>query len=78
VGRIRAETRLPVALGFGISSPGHVREAGRWAEAAVVGSSLVSIIAEAGQRPDLIERLQGHVRWLIGDGGNEAGAGGER
>jgi len=78
VGRIRAETRLPVALGFGISSPGHVREAGRWAEAAVVGSSLVSIIAEAGQRPDLIERLQGHVRWLIGDGDNEAGAGGER
>jgi tryptophan synthase alpha chain len=77
VDRIRAESRLPIALGFGISSPGQVREAGRWADAAVVGSSLVSVIAETGHRPDLIERLQSHVRWLLGDGREESSTKGE-
>jgi tryptophan synthase alpha chain len=66
VGRIRAHSNLPVALGFGISHPDQVREAGRFADAAVVGSSLVSVIAEAGARPDLVERVQQHVRWLLG------------
>jgi tryptophan synthase alpha chain len=77
VDRIRAESHLPVALGFGISSPDQVREAGRWADAAVVGSSLVSVIAEAGRRPDLIERVQGHVRWLLGTGPSASGTAGE-
>ncbi len=66
VERIRARTALPIALGFGISHPDHVREAGRWADAAVVGSSLVAIIEDAGGKPDLVERVQGHVRWLLG------------
>ncbi len=66
VERIRVRTSLPVALGFGISHPDHVREAGRWADAAVVGSSLVAIVEEAGRQPDLVERVQGHVRWLLG------------
>jgi tryptophan synthase alpha chain len=65
VGRIRAHTSLPIALGFGISHPDHVREACRWADAAVVGSSLVKVIEEAGGRPDLVERAQQHVRWLL-------------
>jgi tryptophan synthase alpha chain len=53
-----------VALGFGISRPEHVREVGRWADAAVVGSSLVSIIAEAGSSADLDTRVEEYVRWL--------------
>jgi tryptophan synthase alpha chain len=44
---------LPIALGFGISKPEHVREVGRWADAAVVGSALVTVIAEAGASSDL-------------------------
>ena len=36
--RMRAATSLPIALGFGISSPEHVRQIGRWADAAVVGA----------------------------------------
>lgn len=62
--RIRKATSLPIALGFGISSPEHVREVGRFADAAVVGSGLVGVIAEAGKRPDLIERVESYVRWL--------------
>lgn len=70
-GRMRAATSLPIALGFGISSPEHVRQIGRFADAAVVGSGLVSVIAEAGKSPDLIERVESYVRWLKSDGSNE-------
>jgi tryptophan synthase alpha chain len=65
-GRMRAATPLPIALGFGISSPEHVRQIGRFADAAVVGSGLVGVIAEAGKSPDLIERVESYVCWLKG------------
>jgi tryptophan synthase alpha chain len=64
VRRIRAVSGLPVALGFGISKPEHVREVGRWADAAVVGSALVSVIADRGASPDLNTRVEEYVRWL--------------
>ena len=69
--RMRAATSLPIALGFGISSPEHVRQIGKFADAAVVGSGLVSVIAEAGKSPDLIERVESYVRWLKSDGSKE-------
>jgi tryptophan synthase alpha chain len=64
VRRIRTVSSLPIALGFGISKPEHVREVGRWADAAVVGSALVSVIAEAGVSSDLTTRVEEYVRWL--------------
>ena len=64
VQRIRRVSDLPVALGFGISKPEHVREVGQWADAAVVGSALVSVIAEAGASNDLNTRVEEYVRWL--------------
>ena len=64
VARIRKQSALPVALGFGISKPEHVREVGRWADAAVVGSALVNLIADAGGSPDLASRVEEYVRWL--------------
>jgi tryptophan synthase alpha chain len=64
VRRIRTVSPLPIALGFGISKPEHVREVGRWADAAVVGSALVSVIAEAGASGDLNTRVEEYVRWL--------------
>jgi tryptophan synthase alpha chain len=62
--RVKPETRLPLALGFGISRPEHVRAIGQWADAAVVGSALVSVIAEAGAANDLNTRVEEYVRWL--------------
>jgi tryptophan synthase alpha subunit len=41
-----------------------VREIGRWADAAVVGSALVSVIADAGTSQDLTKRVEEYVRWL--------------
>ncbi len=64
VRRIRAVTSLPVALGFGISRPEHVAAVSAFADAAVVGSALVSLIAEAASSPRLIERVEEYVRHL--------------
>ena len=66
-GRIRAITDLPLALGFGVSRPEHVRQIGEWADAAVVGSALVSVIAKVGRDPDLYDRVGDYVRWLKGE-----------
>lgn len=64
VRRIRALTDMPLALGFGIARPEHVAEVGRYADAAVVGSALVSLIAEHAQSPDLMTVIDGYVRSL--------------
>jgi len=64
VRRIRAHTAMPIALGFGISRPEHVAEVSTYADAAVVGSALVSVIAKESSTPDLIPRVEEYVRWL--------------
>jgi tryptophan synthase alpha chain len=66
VRRIREQTTLPIALGFGISRPEHVAEVAAYADAAVVGSALVALIAEAGESADLAIRVEDYVRWLKG------------
>jgi len=66
VKRIRAQTTLPIALGFGISRPEHVAEVTAYADAAVVGSALVALIAEHSGSPDLLERVETYIRWLKG------------
>ncbi len=66
LGRVRANSDLPVALGFGISTPEQVAQACAWADAAVVGSALVNVIAEHGASRDLAGRVSGYVRWLKG------------
>lgn len=62
--RVRQETDRPLALGFGVSRPEHVQAIGRWADAAVVGSALVQVIAEHGQAPGLLDEVERYVRWL--------------
>jgi tryptophan synthase alpha chain len=62
--RVKAETAMPLALGFGISRPEHVRSIGQCADAAVVGSALVNVIAEHGRSPALLDEVERYVRWL--------------
>jgi tryptophan synthase alpha chain len=66
VARIRQATTLPVALGFGIARPEHVKQVGAWADAAVVGSGLVQVIAEHGTRESLVPAVESYIRWLTG------------
>src|SRR3989304_5005458 len=44
--RVRQETSLPLAVGFGISTPQHMKAMKGIAEAAVVGSALAEVIGE--------------------------------
>ena len=44
VGRLRKFTKLPIAVGFGISNAEHVKAVGEFADAAVIGSALVGLI----------------------------------
>lgn len=46
VRRIRKFTRIPIAVGFGISSPEQFAAVGKFAEAAVVGSAIVEIVEQ--------------------------------
>jgi tryptophan synthase alpha chain len=57
VGRVRRFTDLPVAVGFGVSTPEHVAEVWQHADAAVVGSRIVSEIAEHAADGALAERI---------------------
>jgi tryptophan synthase alpha chain len=62
--QIRAHTDLPIAVGFGISSPEQARAVAQHAEAIVVGSAIVNQIAEHGKSPDLVVRVSEFVRSL--------------
>jgi tryptophan synthase alpha chain len=59
VGRLRALTAVPVALGFGLSTPDQVREAAAVADGVVVGSALVRFLEEHPEGD-----LGARVRWL--------------
>ena len=50
--RVRAASRAPVAVGFGISEPAQARALAAHADAVVVGSALVAEIARSGGAPD--------------------------
>ena len=62
--RVRAETGMPLALGFGFSRPEHIRAVSAFADAAVVGSALVSVIAEHSRSSGLFAEVERYVRWL--------------
>jgi tryptophan synthase alpha chain len=47
VDRIRRWSKLPVAVGFGISNAEHVAQVGEFADAAVIGSAIVELIEGA-------------------------------
>jgi tryptophan synthase alpha chain len=64
VARVRAQTDLPIAVGFGISKPEHVQEVWRYADGAVVGTRLVLEIEQHLGAPDLVERVAQLVREL--------------
>jgi tryptophan synthase alpha chain len=66
--RVKAITEMPLALGFGVSEPDHVRAFQRIADAAVVGSRLVDAVARHGGESDLPDRIEAMVRWLRGAG----------
>jgi tryptophan synthase alpha chain len=63
--KIRAHTKLPIAIGFGISNPEQAKAVAQHAEAIVVGSAVVNQIAEHGKSADLAQRVGAFVESLV-------------
>ena len=71
VERIRKYTKLPVAVGFGISNAQQFAEVGRFAEAAVIGSAIVETVERnCGRAPQAVAELIGFIR--SGDGRSQS------
>ncbi|HKS04464.1 MAG TPA: tryptophan synthase subunit alpha, partial [Chthoniobacterales bacterium] len=64
VQRVRSVSDLPVAVGFGISTPELVRAVWRFADAAVVGSAIVRQIEKFRDSPDLVSHVGEFARSL--------------
>ncbi|MCI0337032.1 MAG: tryptophan synthase subunit alpha [Acidobacteria bacterium] len=65
VERVRRYSPLPIAVGFGISKPEHIREVWSYADGAVVGSRLVLEIEKNLGSPLLVESVARLARELI-------------
>ena len=65
VERVRGVTDLPVAVGFGISTAAQVADVWAYADAAVVGSALVSEVEKRAGSPDLVARVGAFARSLL-------------
>jgi tryptophan synthase alpha chain len=63
--KIRAHTDLPIAVGFGISTPEQAKLVAQSAEAIVVGSAVVNQIAEHGKSAELVPRISNFVKTLV-------------
>jgi len=64
--RVRTHTDLPLAIGFGISKPEHVRQVGEIAQGAIVGAALINALNEVDdvEKP---ARAAEFVRYLRGE-----------
>ena len=65
VSRVRAVSNLPVAVGFGISTPEQVRDVCRYADGAVVGSAIVKMIEDHTGSADLVQEIGRFAASLI-------------
>ncbi|HZS12358.1 MAG TPA: tryptophan synthase subunit alpha [Nitrospirales bacterium] len=64
VTRIRRLAAVPVAVGFGISTPDDVAKIAAFADGVVVGSAIVKQIDAHRDTPQLAERLESYIRGL--------------
>jgi|SRR5579884_1495218 len=61
---LRQHTSIPIAVGFGISQPEHVRAVWQLADGAVVGSAIVREIERHIGQPDLVPEVAKFAKWL--------------
>ena len=63
---LRCHTPIPIAVGFGVSSPEHVQAIWQEADGAVVGSALVREIEQHAANGNLTDKVAEFTRWLKG------------
>ena len=61
---MRDVSPVPVVVGFGVSTPAQAADVARIADGVVVGSAIVSRLAEAGSRQERAARMKRFVRSL--------------
>jgi tryptophan synthase alpha chain len=61
---LRSVSPVPVAVGFGVATPDDARAVARIADAVVVGSALVKVIAEHGASTRLLDEVKSFARAL--------------
>jgi tryptophan synthase alpha chain len=66
IARVRSHTSLPIAVGFGISTPEQVQSVWAIADGAVVGSTIVARIEKMHGDPELPSKIGSFCRWLCG------------
>ncbi len=71
VKRVREHTELPIAVGFGISSPEQVQAVWRISDGAVVGSAIVSAIENSKDKMEMPVHAGKICRWLTGRAGDQ-------
>lgn len=64
VSDLRESSKLPIAVGFGISNPDQARQVAKHADAVVVGSAIVDHIAKHGEKSDLIDKVGAFAKTL--------------
>jgi tryptophan synthase alpha chain len=73
VRRVHCFSSLPVAVGFGISTPQQVRDVLRYADAVVVGSAIVAEIERVSGEGNIAKQIGAFARSLLSEGGNNDG-----
>lgn len=66
IARLRAMTDLPLCVGFGVSTPTHVRQVAEVADGVIVGTALVKKLAAATDRTAAVADVAALVRTLSG------------
>lgn len=64
VSSLQEQSRVPIAVGFGVSTPEDASAVAEFADAVVVGSALVKRIAEFSGSPQLLDEVKQFVRQL--------------
>ena len=65
VGLIKAATKTPVCVGFGISTPEQAKSVAGMADGVIVGSAIVKLIEQHGGSAELTEKVSAFVKPLV-------------
>jgi tryptophan synthase alpha chain len=61
--KVRRFTDLPIAIGFGISTPEHVAEVAKFSDGAVIGSQVINTLAD-GEPSAAADRVGAYIKSL--------------
>ena len=66
---LRQQTPLPICIGFGISSPEHVRMLSPVADGLIVGSAIVRLISQSAEKPrrEVLDKIGQYVAELLAE-----------